>query len=319
MTELPIEDAPHPWSTDALLNKAQRYAEEMERTSQDEWQYALWSTLLLELLARAALAKVSPVLLADNTDWANIYYGLGLSPNKQSFKPKSAAISDVLTRLQNAVPNFTDEIRKGALAHIGRRNEELHSGGTPLDGLGSSKWLANFYEAAAVLLEFLGQSLATFFSEQTAALAVQVIQAARDEAAKSVKQDIHNARTRWEGLDDDERATLSQQAAVVASRLHGHRVRCPACGSTTLVGGTPAGPPRTELRGDKVIERQAMLPSVMQCPACRLLVVGASRLTVAGVGDVYTLTQEHDLVDYFAAEDEYDGPEPDFNEWGIDD
>lgn len=62
-----------------------------------------------------------------------------------------------------------------------------------------------------------------------------------------------------------------------------------------------------------------MLPSVMQCPACRLLVVGASRLTVAGVGDVYTLTQEHDLVDYFAAEDEYDGPEPDFNEWGIDD
>jgi hypothetical protein len=58
----------HVWNDVALLSKAKRYVEEMMTYSHDEWQYAFWSSLTLELIARASLAKISPVLLADATN-----------------------------------------------------------------------------------------------------------------------------------------------------------------------------------------------------------------------------------------------------------
>ena len=54
---------PETWDAEALYNKAQRYAERMLEVESD-WEKALWSGLSLELLARAALANISPALLA---------------------------------------------------------------------------------------------------------------------------------------------------------------------------------------------------------------------------------------------------------------
>jgi len=59
----PPQQTPHAWSRDALLVKAQRYAEQMLSNPRESWQFAFWSSLALELLARAALASVSPALL----------------------------------------------------------------------------------------------------------------------------------------------------------------------------------------------------------------------------------------------------------------
>jgi hypothetical protein len=64
------------WDSTALLNKAQRYIEEMQEHSHSDWKAVLWSSLALELLARAALAKFSPALLADTTSWHNLSYAL---------------------------------------------------------------------------------------------------------------------------------------------------------------------------------------------------------------------------------------------------
>src|ERR1700730_12833356 len=87
------------WDSGAMLAKAQRYAEEMQRHAHDDWQCAFWSSLVLELIARSALAKVSPVLLADNTNWNNLYHALGNTPTVPKFSPKSITITDVLSRL----------------------------------------------------------------------------------------------------------------------------------------------------------------------------------------------------------------------------
>ena len=66
-------DTPIEWKSDALFLKAERYIQRMSQHTSDEWEYALWSSLSLELLARAALANVSPALLADNTgDWSHL-------------------------------------------------------------------------------------------------------------------------------------------------------------------------------------------------------------------------------------------------------
>jgi L-asparagine oxygenase len=83
------------WDSGAMLAKAQRYAEEMQRHAHDDWRFAFWSSLTLELIARSALAKVSPVLLADHTNWNNLYYALGNIPNASKFSPKSITIAEV--------------------------------------------------------------------------------------------------------------------------------------------------------------------------------------------------------------------------------
>jgi len=57
----------HPWSADALLAKAQRYAEDMLSHSPEDWQFGLVSTFVLEFPARAALANISPTLLRTRT------------------------------------------------------------------------------------------------------------------------------------------------------------------------------------------------------------------------------------------------------------
>ena len=44
------QDEAHEWSAEALLNKAQSYSEEMLSFPHDDWRFALWSTLSLELL-----------------------------------------------------------------------------------------------------------------------------------------------------------------------------------------------------------------------------------------------------------------------------
>jgi hypothetical protein len=45
----------------------------MAEHPRDDWQFAFWSSLALELLARAVVSNLSPTLLAEKTDWNNIY------------------------------------------------------------------------------------------------------------------------------------------------------------------------------------------------------------------------------------------------------
>lgn len=63
---------PHEWSSDALMAKAQRFATKMLEQPREDWQFAFWSSLCLEMLVRAAVATASPALLADAKDWNNV-------------------------------------------------------------------------------------------------------------------------------------------------------------------------------------------------------------------------------------------------------
>jgi len=100
----------HGWSLEALLSKALLYVEEMESYAPDDWQHRLWASLSLELLARAALAGISPTLLADRNNWRNIYHALGNPPTAKRFAPVSIKVTEVLSILHELYPEFTKEL-----------------------------------------------------------------------------------------------------------------------------------------------------------------------------------------------------------------
>jgi hypothetical protein len=226
----------HPWAQESLLKKAQRYAEDMLAQSRNDRQFNLLSTFVLEFLGRAALAKLSPALLADPKDWNNLYFSLGFTPTATKFIPRSIPVSTVFDRLQAILPDFTPELHGFAAKHLTRRNEELHAGSNPFEVVEPS-WLASFYRTCHVLLSSMGESLELVFGSAESELAKKVIEASEDESAKAVLKAIHGHKTQWQTKPANERSKLANQASIWATRLSGHRAVCPACGSDALLTG----------------------------------------------------------------------------------
>lgn len=289
----------HEWSQEALFAKAQLYAEVMANNADSEWQFGLWSALTLEMLVRSAVSKTSPVLVADNQDWANVQYGLGIQPKRPKFVPKSAAANELVLRAEELVPDFTREHANFCISHFARRNVELHTGNMSFTNIGSSSWLPAFYSVCSVLLAAQGETLESLFGSELAAQAAEDIAALRDETAKSVKGTINAHKTVWDQKTDDERATAIAQAETTSLRHYGHRTPCPACGSVALLQGKAAGIAKPFVHEDGISERQVMKPEAFFCVACGLKISGYSKLLAAGLGNTFVATSNYDALEYF--------------------
>lgn len=307
---------PTPWNPDDLYKKSVRYVQQMQGCDSNEWEYALWSSLALELLARATLANVNPALLAecDTRNWSSLYHALGFAPFEEKYSPKSIAISEVFKRLSVIIPGFNKELENFGITHTGRRNSELHSGELAFDGVKGSTWQPKFFETCQVLLKSLGLSLEDFVGKTDAAIAAKLIAAAADESAKAVKGEMDAHKKVWEAKEEKERSILSDQAAVWAKKQDGHRVSCPACSCNSLVSGEAVAAPIQKLSGDEITETQEFLPNRFECIACGLKVLGLSRLAVLGLSEKYKKTQVYDAAEYYAPADDYAGFEEDNNE-----
>ncbi|SFD28929.1 hypothetical protein SAMN04515619_13642 [Collimonas sp. OK412] len=287
----------------------------MSAWDSDEWEYALWSGFSLEFLARAALANVSPALLAEtDRTWTSLYHALGFKPTEERFSPKSVTISEVFRRLTAIFPNFTKEHESFGILHTGRRNAELHTGEPAFDGVKGSVWQPRFHQTCEILLSSMGMTLTDFLGKAEAKVAKQLIAAAADDSANAVKGEVDAHKRVWGAKVEKERSALTAQAAVWATRQVGHRVDCPACGSQALVVGEPVSPPIQRLSDGEITETQEHLPNQFECIACGLKIAGLSRLTVVGLGDRYKKTLVYDAAEYYAPKDDYAGYEDDNNE-----
>lgn len=307
---------PHEWSSEALLTKAERYAELMLEQDRDEWQFGFWSALCLEMVLRGAVAHISPVLLADGKDWNNTLFALGRKGLTGKLSPKSVDATEVILRLEALVPGFNREVANFCALHLQRRNAELHSGYLPFDSLKTSIWLPQFYAACSLLLSTQGSSIEALFGSDEAKTAETLIEAIKDEAAKSVKGTINAHKTIWDDKSPAEREKLAEQAETVSLRVYGHRVECPACESAALLHGSPTGAESSTYKDGLIVVRQPMLPSSFECKACGLKIVGYSKLSACGLGGTFTSTSHTDPVDYFEDDfrDRFSGMDEDNNE-----
>ena len=118
----------------------------------------------------------------------------------------------------------------------------------------------------------------------------------------------------WKARSPSDQSLASAQAGVWASRQAGHRVTCPACGSQALVAGRPASEPTVRLVDGQIKETQAFVPQRFECIACGLKIAGLSRLMAAELGDSYKATFTYEPAEYYGAQDDADGYEPDNND-----
>ena len=308
----------HEWSEESLFCKAVLYFEQMESHAANDWQYGVWSVLSLELLARAALAHISPVFLADLRNWRNLAHALGKSPTAKNFFPTSLNTRDVFDRLYELVPDFNKEILNFCIKHSERRNSEVHSGHLAFESLGTSEWLPRFYLACRVLTESMERDFADLIPDP--AEAVDMINSLKEDAAKAVKGDIEAYKKVWSNKSEEKKKEASRQALAWAGRKSGHRTDCPSCNCKALLRGSPSGPVSTSVDGDYIVQRQTQLPSSFECIACGLRISGLSRLSACGLGDAFSEESTYTPADFFNLYTEEDLEqaakefEPDFND-----
>lgn len=305
---------PHAWSHEALLAKSQQFFEEMLRHARDDWRFAHWSTLALELLARAALARVSSTLLADQNNWNNVYYALGHKPKAAKFVPTSIGIGVVFNRLREILPEFTPDMESFGITHMARRNEELHSGDAPFESLSASKWLPAFYATSKCLVKSIESDLALLIGPDEAKVAETMITALHDQTAKAVMKLVTAHRTVWEGMSGAEKTKLASQSSVWATRQAGHRIKCPACACDSLVYGVPIAEPLKSIDGDDITETQQYLPSRFECVACGLKISSYAQLSACDIGDPYKSTSTYSAAEYYSNDDMYQEYGDDNNE-----
>ena len=307
---------PATWEPQALYDKAQRYIQQAATIDKDQWDYALWTSLSLELLARAALANVHPALLADpEKPGASIMHALGFEQVEKKFIPKSIPITDVFKRLTVLLPDFLADHESFGIQHTGKRNAELHSGDLAFDGVKGASWQPRFYATCKVLLESMGFALQDFVGAEEAKAAEELIVASADESAKAVKGEVEAHAKVWFAKEEGERDTLASQARIWAQRQFGHRVDCPSCGSVALIFGRPVAAATRTLVADMIVDKQEHLPTHFECIACGLKINTLAKLAIVGLADRYTNKQEYDAAEVYAPEqDEWAGYEDDNNE-----
>ncbi len=139
-----------PFIEEALWLKARlfinRAMDSDENRNFDE--QVLWASLALELLAKAALARVSPLLIAlPNEEGTNLLIASGLVEGEATFH--SAPAKTIFTRCAKAFRPFS---LREATAIAAGRNDYLHGGTATVTALPPAAWWPRFWAQVDILL-----------------------------------------------------------------------------------------------------------------------------------------------------------------------
>ena len=291
------------WERDPLWAKARLYFERGFTFPREDPQFGLWCALGLELLARAALASVSPTLLAAPDDRHRfLLHALGRGSEQGNGIRRSIPTVRVFELCKTLIRDFSEDNLKAAKALVDRRNEELHTGAAAFEDYPCKYWLTGFYACCDVLTEELGETLDLLFGTAEADVAREALEKLEAETITIVKNRIEARKTIFLALSDSEKeeaATKADRLGNELSHQRHHQVPCPACKCTATVQGETFGAKNVSHEDDEIIVRQAVLPRIFSCPACSLKFSGHAELKAASLADPYTRTVRHLPEEYY--------------------
>ena len=260
------------WERDPLWAKARLYFERGFTFPREDPQFGFWCALGLELLARAALASVSPTLLAaPDNNHRFLLHALGRGSEQGKGNRRSIPTLKVFELCKTLFQEFSQDNFKAAMALVNRRNEELHSGAAAFEEYPCKYWLTRFYACCAVLTAELDETLDLLFGTAEADIARETLEKLEEETIKTIKKRIETHKTLFLKLSDslqkEEAAVKADQIGSDLSHQRHHRVPCPACKCTATVQGDAFGPERVTHDEDVITVRQAVAPRRFNCPA----------------------------------------------------
>lgn len=287
------------WSRDDLVAKAQVFIERAYGFPPDSSLFAFWAVLAVELLARASLSHVHPVLLADPQQKENIYYALG---HRVTGQIRSIPAKTVYSRCQDLIPLFTEKEMEFCLSLTVVRNADLHSGEAAFEALTVGEWQAKYFRVTKILLESMGMGLDDLFHPDHMD-AIETMLGVDEEQYKSeVLETIGRAKDAFSKLSEAEReSTLqdSETAATSKTRADIFDV-CPSCGGYGWLETEHISTSDPEIVDELLYWTVTVLPTAFHCLSCTLELGDYAAMEIAGLGGQRTVQEVSDPAEYFA-------------------
>jgi hypothetical protein len=308
-----------PFDHEALWTKAKLFLNRaMDDDSRSFDEQALWAALALELLAKAALARVSPLLIAEpNEEGTNLLIATGLVKGDARFT--SVRAKTLMARCHKAFKPF-DQLK--AMKIIDGRNEYLHSSGAGFMAIPPQAWWPQYWAQAAILVTALDRDLDELVGSDREPVVIKHL----EQNAKNIEQRTEallerakQRRRQW--LDGSLPAKVAAEwktgQNLSAKMAHSTTADCPACESTGL------------LEGDEVVNEDIHYPSALSftdeeperdywgdgsvtltieaayfsCPGCQLVLNGYELLKQVELNIDFDV--EGDVDQYIGQEPEY--------------
>jgi hypothetical protein len=305
---------------DALYAKSQVYIRRGLRAQaeKDTEEYQLWASLVLELLGKAALAKVHPTLVADPLHFQSLFAACGkqLSPDIKTITAKT-----LFERLSHLEKAFDSRHQKFCEQMAIRRNAELHSGESPFSGMSLEAWEREFWGAMEIVLAMQDETLESWLGAEDSKAPAKIILQAQEALQWAVQHRVSRCKEDFGKKHQDPKR---RQETIQASKhlvwndytWDGRsRYECPACQSSGFIGGTlwneevvstEPGWSGTDDRGDdygeppiETVEKSYSIEA-FECPVCGLHLYGTKEIAAAELPEDFS--EQEDRVMEFGEE-----------------
>lgn len=272
-----------------LWNKAKTFVER-GLAKRDEGafdQFQLWSSIALEVLGKATLARIHPVLVVNPENFDHLLIACG---HKSSTDYKTIMAKTVFERCRVVASNF-DNVAKDFCILLGeRRNAELHSGEVPFDGIALESWQSKYWQVSKILLIAQGRTLTDYLGHEEAAAAEAVISDATAALRKAVEGRIRKHRSLFEAAHPEaQRIQVGEHAKItVNARLDENQIEheCPACNCLGILSGvflTQEHLGRVEDEPWLEEYTQSFGAEKFQCIVCGIRLEGVDEVVAAGL------------------------------------
>ena len=284
---------------DALYAKSQVYIRRGFRAQGDgnAEEYQLWASLGLELLGKAALAKIHPALIADPTHYQSLFAACGrqVSPDI-----KTIAAKTLFERLSHVYKSFDTRHQKFCEQMSLRRNAELHSGESPFSGMLSEAWEKEFWGATEAILKMQDETLDSWLGTEDAKAPAKIIEQVEKALEWGVKHRVSRCKDSFEKKHQDSKQrqqTIDNSNGLTWNDLTwdgSDRCACPACLSLAFLGGalweetiidTEDAHPDSEEDGEwdpgSETVRKSFSVEAFECPTCKLSLFGIKEIAAA--------------------------------------
>jgi hypothetical protein len=242
---------------EGLLAKSRVYIQRAFRAkhSNDLDEYQLWASLALELLGKAALAKIHPSLVVDPNHYESLFAASGFNISSDI---KTITAGTLYKRLGHLSKYFDTKVKDFCDTISLRRNAELHSGELPFHQMRLDAWEGRYWQAADIIASLLDSSLEEWIGADRAKAPRKLATAAAEATLQASIKRVEQAKEHFlmrPKKERDEALKLSKTKHPyhypnMFRRLSDHEwgVACPACSGLAFLAGIEFGEEVLETR-----------------------------------------------------------------------
>ncbi|OJX70204.1 MAG: hypothetical protein BGO95_04195 [Micrococcales bacterium 73-13] len=298
----------HPYDPDRLWIKARMFVHRAMDDGREFDEQAFWASAAFELLGKAALAKVSPILIANpNPDGHSLLVASGLLEVDDKFFTIPAKA--LWSRCHRAFKPFNEQ----EAAYISSvRNDYLHAGGVGREGTPEA-WWPRYWAQVAILVSHLDRDLEELVGRERERVVTQYLETNRENVKRRAEALIERARSRLALHESGSMSVTLERAWAGFSPYyfqHTTSAECPACGSSGTLSGDTVLETKAEfvtLHGEEdqfedVIVFVTVATDGFACPRCHLELNDLDLIEAVGLDTDFEV--EGDPSSYY--EPEYD-------------